>query len=65
MKKLLSVLLAFILIFTVSASVAEAHKPEETLPDVPDDFEPVSAEEIEQALPEQKEQPEETQPTQE
>ena len=44
-------------------------KPEtttdETLPDVPDDFEPVSAEEIEQALPEQKEQPEETQPTQE
>ncbi len=38
---------------------------EETLPDVPDDFEPVSAEEIEQALPEQKEQPEETQPTQE
>lgn len=38
---------------------------EETLPDVPDDFEPVSAEEIERALPEQKEQPEETQPTQE
>ena len=38
---------------------------DETLPDVPDDFEPVSAEEIEQALPEQKEQPEETQPTQE
>ena len=37
---------------------------DETLPDVPDDFEPVSAEEIEQALPEQKEQPEETQPTQ-
>ena len=33
MKKLLSVLLAFILVFTVSASVAEAHKPEETLPD--------------------------------
>ena len=33
MKKLLSVLLAFILVFTVSASVAEAQRPEETLPD--------------------------------
>ena len=31
MKKLLSVLLAFILVFTVSASVAEAQRPEETL----------------------------------
>ena len=43
-------------------------KPEtttdETLPYVPDDFEPVSTEEIEQALP-KKDHPEETHPTQE
>ena len=33
MKKLLSVLLAFILVFTISASVAEGQKAEEQLPD--------------------------------
>lgn len=33
MKKLLSVLLAFVLIFTVSASVGEEKKPEKILPD--------------------------------
>ena len=33
MKKLLSVLLAFILVFTISASVAEAPKTEKALPD--------------------------------
>ena len=33
MKKLLSVLLAFILVFTVSVSVAEEQKAEEQLPD--------------------------------